>query len=175
MVGFGKTGGRLTVVQGGRGRLARLLAVDLDGLGRGPMRLGSREALAFAHAEAAGMGLVVVTAADAAREPYAIGLGAAAVTVLPDGPVENDLTRGQVRADRLVAFCREQGVPLRDVAVIACRPWDCPMLLEVGMAVALETAGYDACSAADAVFPARGEGGLAAAVEAVISGLDRLP
>ena len=73
-------------------------------------------------------------------------------------------SRGAARADALAGLCEARSLSLRDACVIAARPSDLEMMLGSGLALALEDAGYDACAAADEVFPARGQGGLAQAL-----------
>lgn len=165
----GKSGERFTVVRGGMRRPPRLLVVDFDASGvRDSLQFSPDEARALTHAHTTGIELAVATGKDERLVlPMLADVGLTA-TVLLDGAVGNDFERGHARAEHLVALCRERGIPLRDAAAIAVHPYDCPMLLEAGTAFALESAGYDACAASDAVFPARDQGGLAAAVDAVM-------
>ena len=73
-------------------------------------------------------------------------------------------SRGAARADALAGLCEARSLSLRDACVIAARPLDLEMMLGSGLALVLEDAGYEACAAADEVFPARGQGGLAQAL-----------
>lgn len=169
-----KNGGRFTVVRGGLKRLPRLLVVDFDAaVLRNSLQISPDEARALSRANEAGVELIVVTGGEERFVLSAFADIDLSVTVLSDGSMFGDLDRGRVRLERFAACCSKRGVPLRGVAVIASQPYDCPMLLEAGTAVALETAGYDACAAADAVFPARDQDGLAAAIDAIVNGAER--
>ncbi|WP_143764871.1 hypothetical protein [Collinsella vaginalis] len=66
----------------------------------------------------------------------------------------------------------ERGLSLSHIAVIAASPLDTAAMLEAGCALALVDAGYEACRAADAVFPARAEGGLQEALAFVLAACD---
>ena len=170
MGNLGKNGERFTVIRGGLKFLPRLLVVDFDAAAvQSPLRLSPDEVQALTHAVGAGVELGVVTGEDERSALLTFADAGLTVTVLSDGPAINDFERARVRLEHLAAHCRKRRVSLRDVAVIASQPYDCPMLLEAGIAVALETAGYDACVASDAVFPARVQGGFAAAIDAVVT------
>lgn len=177
-----ETDGGLTVLPGGRSVRPRLLVVDVDddavlmpfstGAADGDEvpALSPDEARAFSRAVAAGLKVAAVTAFQAESAYRALKGLPCDVTVLADGPLDATCSaaeRGRLRLERLSSRCRELGILLRDAAVIATRPEDCSMMLETGTAFALETAGYDACSAADAIFPSRRRGGLAASIDAV--------
>ena len=169
-----KSDERYTVIRGGLKCLPRLLVVDFDAAAvQDPLRLSPDEAQALIHATRVGAELVVVTGGDERSTLSTFVNAGLTATVLSDGPVVNDLERARVRAEHLAALCCECGIRLRDVAVIASHPYDCPMLLEAGIAVAFETAGYDACVASDAVFPARDQSGLAAAIDAIVNDAER--
>lgn len=75
--------------------------------------------------------------------------------------------RAEDRAAWLAHCCGELGVEFRNMAVVAIDPEDVGMMLEAGVAYALETAGYDACVVADRVLPSRARGGLVQAIDAV--------
>lgn len=172
----------LKVLSGGRFVRPRLLVVDVDddallasfstgtAGGAGVPELSPDEARALSHAAETGLEIAAVTAfrpGDAERAFEALAKG---VTVLADVPLDvtcSAAERGRLRSEYVSSLCHERGIRLRDVAVIAARPEDRSMMFEAGVAFALETAGYDTCSAADAVFPSRYRGGLAAAVDAV--------
>lgn len=179
--GKAEEGGGFTVLSGGRGLRSRLLVIDVDDdelllpFSTGDVEAGGRaflsaaEAVALAKAVALGLQVAVVTASDAeCAERVVAGLGCD-VAVLADGPVagfRSAAEHGRLRLERFSSYCREQGILLRETAVIASRPEDRFMMLEAGVAFALQTAGYDVCTASDAVFPARRNGGLVAAINA---------
>lgn len=77
------------------------------------------------------------------------------------------LLRPAARANVLAELVAACGWGFDSVAVIATSPADRDMLLAAGTAFALKGAGYDALAAADRMFPAREDGGLAQAVDAV--------
>lgn len=77
------------------------------------------------------------------------------------------LLRPAARANVLAGLVAVYGWGFDSVAVIATSPADRDMLLAAGTAFALKGAGYDALAAADRMFPAREDGGLAQAVDAV--------
>lgn len=60
------------------------------------------------------------------------------------------------------------GIPLRRTAVIATNPYDLPLLLEAGTAVALAGAGYECERAADLTLPAREDAGLETALRVLL-------
>lgn len=78
-----------------------------------------------------------------------------------------DGMRAEDRMAQLAHYCVRSSIALREVAVIAIDACDCDSMLEVGTAFALESAGYDACIAADRVFAPRSRGGLVEAIDAV--------
>lgn len=162
---------RLTVIDGGLHYVPRLLALDFDealsGVLSGP---SDDEARAIARALDAGIEIAVVTSASEQDARAMFERLSVTVSVLSDGATAAAVERARVRIEHLAAFCTAHGIAFQDVAVVASCPEDCPMLLEVGTAIALETAGYDARVAADAVFPERRCGGLAAAIEVVVGG-----
>ena len=165
---------RLAVLDGGLHRVPGLLALDFDEAFSGALLCPSAdEVRAITRAIDAGIDVAVVTSASE-RDVRAIferfGL---TVSVLPDGGADAAFARARARVEHLAAFCAARGIAFQDAAVVASSPEDCPMLLEAGTAFALETAGYDARVAADAVFPVRAHGGLAAAIDAVVNGLHR--
>lgn len=173
--------GLLRVLNGGRAYpRPRMLAIDLD-VFAGPVVSGSEtaharmmllepETRALSNAQKAGLELVIVTSGEEAhvrRMLDARGLCAAAVisdAVMRAGARE----RSRICLDSLVACARQRSCTLREIAVIATHPKDCPMMLEAGVGFALRDAGDDAVRAADKVFPVRRVGGLAAAVDAVV-------
>lgn len=77
------------------------------------------------------------------------------------------LLRPAARANVLAELVAACGWGFDSVAVIATSPADRDMLLAAETAFALKGAGYDALAAADRMFPAREDGGLAQAVDAV--------
>ena len=161
--------GLLRVLNGGRAYpRPRMLVADLD-VFAGPV-VSEPEVRAFSRAQKAGLDLIFLTSAEEAcvrRMLDARGLCAAAVisdAVMRVGAGE----RSRIRLDFLVACARQRSCTLREIAVIATHPKDCPMMLEAGVGFALKGAGDDAVRAADKVFPARRAGGLAAAVDAVV-------
>lgn len=172
----------LTVLPGGRSARLHLLVIDVDDdavlmpfpagaadAGRIPA-LSSDEMRALSRAVDADLEIAAVAAFHVESACRVFDELRRDVTVLADGALDAThatAVRGGLRLERLLRLCRDRGIPLRDVAVIAARPEDRSMMLEAGVAFALETAGYDVCSAADAVFPSRCRGGLAAAVDAV--------
>lgn len=89
----------------------------------------------------------------------------------PDLPSRADadacLLRPAARANVLAGLVAVYGWGFDSVAVVATSPADRDMLLAAGTAFALKGAGYDALVAADRMFPAREDGGLAQAVDAV--------
>lgn len=160
----------------------RVLALDLDDaepdVGGGDTHAGlslmsrppravllSGEAEAIIHAARGRFELVVMTACgpDGVRS-LLVARGIRA-EVVPDAPAPSvPYGRAESRARSLFTWCSRRGMALRDVAVIATHPVDRAAMLTCGMALALRDAGYDACAAADAVFPSRAEGGLAQAL-----------
>lgn len=172
----------LAVFPGGRLVCPRLLVVDVDddallmpfsagSVGANEILIpSSDEVQAFSCAVNAGLEIVTVAAFNAESAVRMRELLRCDVTVLADGPLNaacSTAERGQLRLKHLSSLCRARGVLLRDIAVVAVRPEDRLMMLEAGVAFALETAGYDTCTAADAVFPPRRHGGLAAAIDVV--------
>ena len=172
---------RFTLVDGGkRGPGIRVLVFDADTAAdtaaadaaaaalSGVPFVSDEEAALLRQLAAAGVALVCVTAA---REVCARSVFTAArihLQILSDERAgrmpAGRLTRGAARVHALLAESDKTLTNLRETCVIASHPADCDLLLEAGMAFALEGAGYRARAAADAVFPAREAGGLALAL-----------
>ncbi len=67
----------------------------------------------------------------------------------------------------LAELCRAHRATFSSTVAVATRPQDLPIVLEAGIAFALEDAGPACMNAADLRFPARAAGGLAEALRAI--------
>lgn len=143
------------------------LACHGERQGTSSPRLSPAEVAALRRLIEAGASIAAVSARDAAhavREAFV--RAALPVEVLEDRPAtcERPFDAGQDRADALAACCERRVLSLHDAAVVAGHAADCAMMLEAGIGLAVEDAGYEACTAADAAFTCRADGGLAAAL-----------
>ncbi|MBE6469937.1 MAG: hypothetical protein E7001_08360 [Coriobacteriaceae bacterium] len=142
-------------------------------------RLASDESVLLAELAARGTQLALMTEAShgAARavcarrgiSPHILSDGEAEIKGSAHGAPVSRRARAARRAERLALLCCEKGVPLSRIAVVAVSPLDCAALMEAGWGIALWSAGYEACHAADVVFPARAEGGLRRALELILA------
>lgn len=180
---------RFVLMDGGKRRARpKLVAIDLDegaedgaagALGGAVSSTGAyiedEEARLLARLEARGLELVIVTAGPAAQAERAAASAGIHPIVLADislwQPSSGDGSPSSIRAIALAELCDRHMLAFRDVCVIAAWPDDCEMLFEAGWALALESAGYEACAGADEVFPAREQGGLAQALAFLVDGL----
>ena len=126
------------------------------------------EAHLLKDVERRGVELLVPTAADPGLTTALLEDWHIHAAVLPDGPAASRAERSQIRLSHVARACRRRGHALSELAVIAMHPEDGAIMLEAGTAFALRGAGYDAETAADAVFPERHAGGLVFALQVVI-------
>lgn len=175
------------------GRLSRLIVVDADTvIGRGAdsldasetvpahgtglrISLDSEEVRLLGILEDEGLTTVLVTGMTDAHAAALCRDAGLHPLILSDRSLQQGslaaCSLGAARADALAGLCVARSLSLRDACVIAARPLDLEMMLGSGLALALEDAGYEACAAADEVFPARGQGGLAQALAFLVDEL----
>lgn len=136
--------------------------------------LSERELAALRWVADAGYEIAVFVSGAEAPACAQLAERGVSVEVLADekGPareLDSPFTVGAARAEALARMCAREGVALERAAVIAVTPLDCEAMMSAGRALALEGAGYDACAAADRVFPSRGSGGLVRALNVAVA------
>lgn len=163
--------------------MPKLLLIDLDDPAAGGMRISGEELCALQKAHASGIAISVITAYRPDSCPAELAIDPTpSCTARPRPPAQPAAVpvtiiscRGYAEAasspnaftltDEMARVAARCGLSFSEVAVIASCPQDTPCALEAGYVCALRGAG-EACEAiADAVFPARREGGLVQALE----------
>lgn len=145
----------------------RLVIIDIDDPARGGPRLSGPELRAANEAVHRGIAIAVASAYAPEEAASAFdGIEMAPPPVIQLNPdIESAAAPSPIDAAAQMAnIIHMAHVTLPRVAVVAATPLDLPLILEAGRAFALAGAGRRCRAAADALFPARAQGGLAQAL-----------